>query len=170
MESVAHSIAEFTVHSGTNLEVGIHGVQEAVESGLPIKDLCAVWVDLKAAKENLEAMVKAVNGLLTEVSGIRIPEALEAAGLDKVQIPELERSFYPVIKYSASMKDKGAAFRWLREHDAGSLITETVNANTLASFLKDHMVETGEVAPDDVFSFGSYTRTGSSKYRPKTGA
>jgi hypothetical protein len=96
-----------------------------------------------------------------------IPGMLEKAGVDKVAVPDVARSFYTVTKYSASIVDKELGFKWLQDHGASELITETVNAGTLASFFKDWVLENGMDPPEDTFKFNNYKTTGMSKYTPK---
>lgn len=96
-----------------------------------------------------------------------IPEKIEAAGFDKVQVPDIGRSFYLTTKYSASIIDKDLGFEWLRANDLGAIITETVNAGTLASTFKSMVEDQNREPPVEIFKFSSYVITGSSKYTPK---
>ena len=105
----------------------------------------------------------ALNKLDKEV----LPKMFEDSGMDKVRIPELERSFYPLSKGSASMVDKVRAYEWLRQNGADHLITETVNSSTLAAFVKDMIQECNVEPPADVIKYNPYTIIGSSKYTPK---
>ena len=47
------------------------------------------------------------------------------------------------------MKDKPVGFQWLREQGHGGLITETVNASTLAAFAKNMMDTEGKELPHE---------------------
>lgn len=96
-----------------------------------------------------------------------IVKKFDDAGQDLVRIPELGRSFYPITKYSASVKDKPKLYEWLRESDQGDLITETVNASTLAGYLKQLLETEGSEAPEDTAVLTNYKIIGSSKYTPK---
>ena len=169
LRTVAGWVADGAANCAANVPITLSEMHQSLEAPLALVDLCHVWYSLRQAKEHYEAVLKEVNKLYGRVGGM-IPAKMEEDEIDKVSVPELERTFYPKVRYSASMVDKGAAMEWLRKHDAGSLIQETVNANTLASYLKDHMLETGEEPPDALFNFSSFVQTGSSKYRPKPGA
>lgn len=95
-----------------------------------------------------------------------LPDAFESEGVDKVRVPQIERSFYVLPKMSASMVDKEEAMAWLRERGADALITETVNASTLSSYVKD-LLENEGIDPPECIKVSSYRKTGASKYKPK---
>ena len=100
--------------------------------------------ELKAAKEHkkdLEAQVKDVNARIDE---------LDKALSDAMAESELEKftrngsTFYASPR--AEMKE--AMFEALIAHGYGDLITQTVNANTLASFCKEQREANKDVIPD----------------------
>lgn len=122
---------------------------------------------LKASYDALDTQRKRVYKALDFLSKGLLPEMMEQEGTDKIQVPELGKSFYILKKFSASMVDKQGAMNWLRERGDGALVTETVNASTLASYLKDLMLNEGVEAPEDLFKLTSYNATGSSSYKPK---
>lgn len=95
------------------------------------------------------------------------PSFMERMGVDKVRVPELERSFYILQKYSAKQHDKEKAMDWLREHGGEDLISETVNSGTLAKFLQDYINSTGVEPDPEVMELTTYNTIGSSKYTPK---
>jgi hypothetical protein len=66
-------------------------------------------------------------------------------------------------RWSASMLDKTAGMEWLRETGNGSLIQETVNAQTLAAFAKDLNETKGMELPADIFKTGIMTYTSITK-------
>lgn len=96
-----------------------------------------------------------------------IPKLFEDLKQDKIQVPEVARSFYPVVKWSSKVKDKAKAFDWLPTVGLGSLITETINSSELAAALKERLLETGEEPPEDIIELKSYETTGMSRYNPK---
>ena len=129
--------------------------------------LLAFYVRLKEGYDALDASRKRIYALLDLLNKVMVPEALESTGLDKVRVPELARSFYILPRYSASLLDKEAGFDWLREVGLGDLITETVNAGTLAAAVKNLVLEHGIDPPEDVVKFSTYNTTGMSSYTPK---
>lgn len=66
-------------------------------------------------------------------------------------------------KWSASILDKPAGFSWLREHQAGDLIQETVNAQSLASYAKRKIEEDGVDLPPEIFKVGTTPYTSITK-------
>ncbi len=97
-----------------------------------------------------------------------IPELFETLEQDKIQVPEVARSFYPLRKYSASIVDKPKAFEWLQTQGLKDIIQPTVNAQTLASAIKDKVLQEGIDPPPDAITFTTYSITGMSKYTPKS--
>jgi hypothetical protein len=122
---------------------------------------------LKKAYDRLDKARKSVYGHLNHLDKTKIPAAFEEAGVDMVRVPELERSFYPLTKYSASMPDKIVGMEWLREHGGEELIQETVNASSLTAFIKSMILDEGVEPPEEAIKFNSYKITGSSTYTPK---
>ncbi len=93
---------------------------------------------LKAAKElkkDLDAQVKAVNGEIEQLDR-DLSDAMAEQELDK--FTRNGSTFYLNSRLFASPAAgcKEELFTVLKENGYGSLVTETVNANTLASFCK----------------------------------
>ena len=101
---------------------------------------------LQERKKSLEAEAKALG---TEIL------ALDAALSDAMAEAELDRfsrggsTFYLKSRLFASpvAGRKDEMIRVLKANGYGSLVTETVNANTLASFIKEQHELTGEDVP-----------------------
>lgn len=135
-------------------------------------DLAGLLAFYWAFKETYKSLDEARKAIYAEVDFLdknAIPEKLDASGMDKVRVPALGRSFYILPKYSASILDgkKDEAFEWLRSNGAGEVITETVNAGTLAALLRNLIEKHNTDAPEDIFKLTSYKTVGSSKYSPK---
>lgn len=140
--------------------------------GASLKDACVAYFELKKAYDGLEAQRKKLYSQLDFLSKSVIPEKFEDEGIDKLQIPEVEHSFYPLRKMTASLVagedgTKEAAMKWLRENGLGELISETVNAGTLASAIKSMIEETAKEPPAGVVKVNTYSTVGFSKYKPK---
>lgn len=134
---------------------------------LDITQMASLYVSVKGQHKALDEVVKKWYHFKEYLSKVAIPDKLEDMGLDKVQIPSLGKSFYPIQKYSASMPDKEAGYKWLRDNGGDELIKETVNAGSLTSFLRHRLEEDGIDPPDEIFNFNSYKITGMSSYTPK---
>lgn len=97
-----------------------------------------------------------------------VPALFDRIGQDLVRIPDIGRSFYPVTKQSASIVGpKPDAYEWLRSNGGSEIIQETVNAGTLASFLKEMIQDQNIEPPPELILYKTYKTTGSSKYTPK---
>ena len=102
--------------------------------------------DLKAAKDRKKELEK-----LTKENNAEI-ERLDKALSDAMADAELDKftrnghTFYITTRLFASAKDgqKDEMFDALRAHGFGSIVTETVNANTLSSFCKEQIALSGE--------------------------
>ena len=138
-------------------------------TGAPLVELAVNFHHLKTAYKAMDTARKKIGVHVDRVNKAVFPERLENEGLDKFQVPELGQSFYTLVKYSASIVPdaRDDAFDWLRDNGAESLITETVNAGTLASHFRKLVLDEGIDPPEELFKFGSYNTTGSSKYTPK---
>lgn len=96
---------------------------------------------LKAAKElkkDLDAQVKAVNGEIEQLD-CELSDAMAEQELDK--FTRNGSTFYLNSRLFASPAAgrKEELFAALKENGYGFLVTETVNANTLASFCKKQL-------------------------------
>lgn len=99
---------------------------------------------LKAArdrKKELDAEAKANNALIEDLDR-QLSEAMAEQEVDRFS--RNGSLFYLSSRLFASPKagEKDAMIAALRENGFGSLVTETVNAGTLASFAKERMAET----------------------------
>ena len=148
--------------AGVEIEATIDAVKK---DGL--SPAAVYYFELRTAYDAMDAARKTVYKHMDFMSKSVIPEMMTAQGIDKFQVPEIGRSFYPLTKYSASMIDKEKGYGWLKDRGAGSLIGQTVSASALAAYFKDLSLEENVEPPEDIFKFGSYTITGMSKYTPK---
>ena len=104
---------------------------------------------LKSAKEekkSLDAQVKEVNATIDELDK-ELSDAMAEAELDK--FTRNGSTFYLNTRLFASAQAgrKDALFSALREQGYGDLIQETVNANTLASFVKEQKTQNNDEIP-----------------------
>lgn len=136
-----------------------------------LNEACQYYAHLKKAYSELDDARKKVFHHLDKLNKAVIPAKLEEAGLEdgiKVRISDdVGYTFRVQTQYSAKQKDREALYAWLRDRGDGELITETVNANTLASYLKNVMLEEGVEVPSDMAELTTYEITGMTKYTPK---
>lgn len=103
--------------------------------------------ELKANKKNLDAQSKQLGAEIEELE-LSLSDAMATAEVDKFS--RNGNTFYLTSRLFASpnagMKDDMISA--LRKNGYGELVTETVNANTLASFCKELMAENNDVLPE----------------------
>ena len=101
---------------------------------------------LQEQKKDLEAQAKALGAEITELDE-QLSDAMTEAELDRFS--RNGNTFYLKSRLFASpvagLKDD--MMQALKANGYGSLVTETVNANTLASFIKEQREITGEDIP-----------------------
>jgi hypothetical protein len=101
---------------------------------------------LQEQKKDLEAQAKALGAEIDALDG-QLSDAMTEAELDRFS--RNGSTFYLKSRLFASpaagRRDEMVAA--LKENGYGSLVTETVNANTLASFIKEQREMTGEDVP-----------------------
>ena len=69
--------------------------------GASLVDLCVHHHQCRRGYDNLKKALTDIYKLVDKQSKVTIPEAMDEAGADKIRVPEVETSFYPLVKYSA---------------------------------------------------------------------
>ena len=105
---------------------------------------------LKAAKDRkkeLDAQVKDVNAEIESLD-LALSDAMAEAELDRFS--RNGSTFYLNTRLFASpaADRKDDLMQVLKDQGYGSIVVETVNANTLASFVKDQMAANEDVIPE----------------------
>ena len=102
---------------------------------------------MKEEKKALDAQVKEM-GAEIEKLDLQLSDAMAEAELDRFS--RNGNTFYLSTRLYASpiAGKKDALFEALEENGFGSLITRTVNANTLSSFVKEQMAENDDEVPE----------------------
>lgn len=102
---------------------------------------------LKEEKKDLDTQMKEVNAEIGELDG-QLSDAMAAEEVDRFS--RNGSMFYLKSRLYASPAAgrKNEMMQALKDNGYGSLVTETVNANTLASFIKEQREITGEEIPD----------------------
>lgn len=103
--------------------------------------------ELKRRKSEIDAQLKEVNALITQTE-----EELSGMMVD-TETQSFNRSgtlFYLNTKTYASAKAdrKDELFETLKKNGFGSLVVETVNANSLAAFVREQITENEDTLPE----------------------
>lgn len=101
---------------------------------------------LQEQKKDLEAKTKALAVKIAELDE-QLSDAMSEAELDRFS--RNGSTFYLKSRLFASPASgrKDEMMQALKENGYGSLVVETVNSNTLASFIKEQREATGEEVP-----------------------
>lgn len=130
--------------------------QEIVGSGLDTNDLIRVFYETREQHEGLDESRKRFNAIIAELGSKTLPERFQAEGIKTVKLEDVGRVNVAYRK-SASLVDKVAGMEWLRENHP-DIITETVNAQTLAAFVSSEFIEKNMDPPEFVkYSTSPYT-------------
>ncbi len=117
---------------------------------------------LRIAMEKIKEAREALQEMTDQLSRETVPEFMKRAGVKTLTLEGVGRVTVS-HRYSCSMLDKDLGFKWLRTNDAGELIQETVNAQTLAAYAKNRLEQEGFAMPDDIFKVGAVTFTSITK-------
>lgn len=103
--------------------------------------------ELKERKAELAEETKANNA---EIEQAEFQLSQLMASTETQSFQRAGTLFYLTTKTyaSADKAHKGEFFKALRSEGYGSLITETVNANSLSAFVKEQMADNDDILPD----------------------
>lgn len=147
-------------------------VKEMVENALEAKPLKDVICDLQSAVENtlkyfgnldekdlpgyLRAfkLLKENKDLLDSIHGVvetfykgisydKLPPMFEEMGIDSMKLAGRNFILNAKLQASISIENRPVGFAWLRSNGGDVLIQETVNAQSLTSFLKTKIEDEG---------------------------
>lgn len=139
-----------------------HIDEQTVE--MPLSVLITRLDQVRNLHARLKEIASDVNQIAERLSTTLVPNAMREAGFTTVnhQVGRVSVS----SRVSASMVEKHGAMAWLRDHELGDLIIETVNAQTLSAQAKA-MIEAGEELPPDFFKISIKPTTSITKPGPK---
>lgn len=122
---------------------------------------------LKTEYDALDKAVKVLYHVKDRIDKSILPMRMEDFHMDMCRVPEIARSFSVQDRLSASLIDKPKGMQWLRDNGLGDLIQETVNAGTLASAMRNMILEEGREPPEDLIKTTKYNTISVTKYTPK---
>lgn len=123
------------------------------ELGVPVPEAIALYARVYSVHEKIEEVSKHTGALKQTFSRNIVPTAMDDSGTTNMTISEGHRLTRTADKIFASIptEHRDEAFSWLREHEAGDLIQETVNASTLSAYARTMMEENKEL-PESLFT------------------
>lgn len=110
-------------------------------------ELADKFKELRDKKQHLAEETKKNNA---EIEETEYKLSLEMASSETQSFNRSGTLFYLCTKlYASAVKEnKAELYEALKNEGYGSLITETVNANSLSAFVKEQMVDNDDVLPD----------------------
>jgi hypothetical protein len=138
--------------------------QTSMAAGWSLSALITRLDQIRNLHARLKEIAADVHQLSELLSTSLVPEAMRNAGFTTVN-HEIGRVSIS-SRISASMVEKHGAIAWLKAHDLGELVIETVNSNTLSAQAKA-MLEAGEELPSEHFKITTKTQTSITHPGPK---
>ena len=136
---------------------------EAIKASLMGKtynELVAAFIQSKEAHSQMKARAAEAWDAHCIIARQIIPERMEADQIQNITVilPDGSKKQLLCID-QVSVKTpadrKMDLYEWLSEHDAEALISETVNASTLAAFVREQM-KSGEPYPNEICEISMY--------------
>ena len=112
----------------------------------PMFDLADELKRLRDHKADLEAQVKDVTAQIDDTD-YKLSELMAETETQNFTRAGTMFCLTTKTRASAVADNKGALYAALREQGYGDLVYETVNANSLSSFVKEQMEEHGDALP-----------------------
>lgn len=139
------------------------GLAEMARTKSKLSDALRFYKTLKDDYELFEEVRKKIGQMLEDLSRETIPARMAEEDVRTVTLDDIGYRFTVSQRLSCSMPDKDAGISWLKSHGHGAIVIETVNAQTLASFAKTQVEETGVDLPPDIFKMSSMQFTSVTK-------
>jgi hypothetical protein len=135
---------------------------EAVASNDPVK-VIKHYDELRKINALIKESREALSEIEEKLSRNHVPDVMRAHNIKSTTIEGVGRVSLGT-RWSASMPDKAAGFEWLRSHNHGGVIQETVNAQTLGALAKE-LNEEGVELPQPTFTTNIMTYTSITKVK-----
>lgn len=128
--------------------------------------LIELATEMKSTREKLDATKAVASALQKQFDILRlrfIPEKMEEDGIRNITIEGIGRVGVTGDMYVSTLAENREGLKqWMREHDHGALVSETINASTLKSWVK-HQIADGEEYPVDLINVTPFTRASITK-------
>lgn len=127
---------------------------------LPLEDALALYYQAEQAFNGIDEVRKSMLKSFQHLEYTALPEMIRDRKVKSINL-EIDgfgkRRFTNNTRFGCTMLDKIRGHEWLRETGNEALITETVNASSLASFAKQYVQEFGRDLPPDIFKVTNTT-------------
>lgn len=114
------------------------------------EDAFRVYYQVRLAYDEIDEAKTELGKLVNTLTTSTMPEILDDADLPNITLKDLEKMFVRTENTSVKMKDKEAAFAWLKKQGDQDLIQETINSSALKGYV-NQMIRDGKTPPDEIF-------------------
>lgn len=118
-----------------------------------LSESIAQWVETRLLAEELKEVKKLLDDLVVDFSDDVIPHQLDTHGITSAHhvLGQVKLTYH--TKASINQARRFEAHAWLKAHDLGGIVIETVNAQTLGAVAKQLFLEKKDL-PGDLFTVG----------------
>ncbi|MEG1779226.1 MAG: hypothetical protein RR263_03930 [Oscillospiraceae bacterium] len=115
-----------------------------------MNDMFELADKLKELREKKARLAEETKTNNTEIEQVEFKLSQEMANFETQSFNRAGTLFYLCTKLyaSADKENKPELFETLKNEGYGSLITETINANSLSAFVKEQMADNDDILPD----------------------
>jgi len=128
--------------------------------GLPPdpKDAIFIMAEVKAEKDAADELLTDLNKKYDYLRFVHVPKCMEDQGIENIRLAGVGLIYLsPVLRARINKDRKKEAYEWLYDNGHADLITNTVNAQTLSSAVKE-MMRKNEQFPKDLILVDALTQ------------
>jgi len=125
---------------------------------MDVQQLATEMASLQGQKAVIAMQLAGVNAILDVIRFDLIPEKMDDEGIERATYEGIGTLYLTSgVRASIVPTAKPDAYQWLDDNGHGGLITQTVNAQSLASACKA-MLKKGEAIPENLFKVTPFTQ------------
>jgi hypothetical protein len=147
--------------SPDKLECQVSTDAELDHNSLKLKSIQDLAARQRYLADTLETIKRVSSLLQAEYDAIRLgilPEKMDEEDISNITIVGVGRvTIQPDLYFSIPATLREEAYNWLRDHNHGDLIQETVNSSSGKAWAKE-MIKKGENLPEDLFKVTPFSR------------
>ncbi len=134
-------------------------------ASMSLVDVVHAWSAIRQLCDQIQDMKSDLESRVDSCRFNLVPTKMEAEGIEVITVEGVGRvSLTSDLRASIVPETKPAAYEWLVENGHAGIITETVNAQTLAALVRDKLRK-GESMPEALFKVTPFTRATITKTR-----
>lgn len=140
----------------------ISEIKATSEKALEIQDACTVFKAIREIDDEIKSLKKSSNAVKESMARTIMPQLFKEKGTTSITVDGFRFTMSETVRATIKADQKAEAYEWLRENELGDLITQTVNASTLASAARAEL-EAGRELDEDFFNVAIVPNTSVTK-------